>query len=128
MSTRFGEWFNPKPFWFRLLLIVAVVIISSAGMAAWMIVSDRMESDEDDNTSGAASVTATVDKCQIDSDGWLEAGGMVINRGDDATNVKVMLIVDGEYVDFDYVMDVGAGDSASWSINEPDVSRRNVHD
>jgi hypothetical protein len=62
-------------------------------------------------------------QCTFADDGWLEAGGFVTNRGDSDTSVTVNLLVGGKYVDCDYLPTVKAGETASWSVTEPDVSR-----
>jgi hypothetical protein len=33
-STGFGAWFNPKPFWVRLLLISGAVAVGAAALSA----------------------------------------------------------------------------------------------
>ncbi|MFZ1490378.1 MAG: hypothetical protein WAS51_10575 [Ilumatobacteraceae bacterium] len=75
-----------------------------------------------DGGRSRSRVTITVDKCRFDADGWVEAGGIVTNRGDRATSVIVNLMVDGRYVDRDYIPSLEAGSSTSWEVGEPGVA------
>lgn len=96
------------------------VLLVPPGLAVYAFVSSVWNDAQRDDR---IPVTITVDKCRFDSDGWVEAGGIVTNRGERTTSVIVNLMVDGRYVDRDYIPSLAAGASTSWEVSEPGASR-----
>jgi hypothetical protein len=116
LSTRFGEWFNPKPRWQRAALIVGVAIAAVAVAVLWSLGNENGS----DNDGTIRSLSVTVKKCAMKA-GKFEAGGYVLNGGNGVETVTVNLYLAGLYAGND-VVTVRPGEQAVWEVDTPIVS------
>jgi hypothetical protein len=112
---------STKPSWFQRWGWIPVAI--AGAVALWMLTRGG-SSDQPPNRSPSADVPVTIrlDKCTFADDGWMEAGGIVQNDGNEPTSVLVNVFVDGRYVDRDYIYRLEPGRTTSWVVSEPDIA------
>jgi len=124
-SERVQRWINQNKRWINQnkLLAVCLGAIGLAVAVAVMAAVSKADDTTPGKPSGGGANRATVTSCKFSDDGWLEASGTAVRGAGTDPGMTINVLVNGVYVDRDYIYDAPVGETQYWSVSEPDVAR-----